>query len=277
MPNRSRISLFALALVSLALLPGATCSSRPDNKTREQAAIHYDLGVQAMQHCDSRAALTEFKQALELDPALAQAYNALGLVHHLSFAQLPEAEAAYKQALEKDPRFTEAYTNLGNVYLAQARYEEAIPMFEKALSDMLYKTPFIAENNLGWCYYKKGEVQLGVDHIRSALMANPKFCLGHRNLGIIYGELGQQEKAAEAFARYAKSCPAKAEAHQLYGMMLLKLGDREQAKKELTACAAKAREEEPAGPDARVGDCHQLQDLTVAESCQTYLEALKEQ
>jgi Tfp pilus assembly protein PilF len=280
MPTSIRIRLLLSTLV-LVLLGGATCHANKvrDEKAKEQAAIHYDLGVQAMQHCDSRGALTEFQQAIDMDASLAVAYNALGLVHHLSFAQLPEAIAAYQKALQLDPKFTEANTNLGNVYLAQARYEQAIPYFEKALADILYKTPYIAENNLGWCYYKKGEVQLGIDHIRGALVANPRFCLGHRNLGIIYTEMGQPEKALESYAKYAKNCPAKAEAHQLYGMALVKAGEREQAKKELAACAAKAREEEPTDnvkAEERAGDCHRLQDLNVAEACQQYLEALRE-
>jgi Tfp pilus assembly protein PilF len=265
-----------LLILALPLLSGATCNAKRDAKLLEQAAIHYDLGVQALQHCDSRGALTELQQAIEMDPHLAVAYNALGLVHHLSFAQLPEAIAAYRKAIELDPKLTEAYTNLGAVYLSQGRYEDAIPMFEKALSDILYKTPYIAENNLGWCYYKKGEVQLGIDHIRSALVANPRFCMGHRNLGIIYSEMGQPDKALENYARYAKNCPAKAEAHQLYGMALVKSGEREQAKKELAACASKAREEEKGDPEEKVGDCHKLQDLNVAEACQQYLEALRE-
>jgi tetratricopeptide (TPR) repeat protein len=140
--------------------------------------------------------------------------------------------------------------NLGNVYLDQGRYDEAIPLYEKALSDILYKTPYIAENNLGWCYYKKGEVQLAIDHIKSALVPNPKFCLGHRNLGIIYSETKQPERAEQSFCLYAKHCPDVPDARYRCGRALLSSGDTEGARRELAVCVDKGQDQ-PLGDDCR--------------------------
>ena len=36
-------------------------------------------------------------------------------------------------------------------------YDEAIKLYEQALNDMLYATPYIAQGNLGWALYKKGD------------------------------------------------------------------------------------------------------------------------
>jgi Tfp pilus assembly protein PilF len=237
-----RIGLW-LALVAAPALAGATCSPKPDKKAQDQAVIHYDLGVQAMQGGDSRQALSEYQKAVELDPSLDLAHNALGLVYHLSFGETDKAIAHYRRALELNPKFSEASTNLGNVYLSLSRYAEAAPLYEKALSDILYKTPYIAENNLGWCYYKRGDVQAGVDHIRSALIGNPKFCLGYRNLGIIYAETGKPDKAVDSYAKYVKSCPDLADAHHRYGTALLEAGDAAGARRELSACAEKGKDE----------------------------------
>jgi Tfp pilus assembly protein PilF len=235
-------STLALAL-ALPFACGATCSRRPDPRERDQAAIHYDLGVQAMQTRDARTALAEYQKAVELDPDLDLAHHALGLVYHLSFGRLDEAIAHYRKAIEINPKFSEAYTNLANVYLAQGRWGEATELYEKALSDILYKTPYIAENNLGWCKYKKGEVSAGVDHIRSALVVNPRFCLGYRNLGLIYAETGQPEKSVESFGRYAKYCPDSADAHHRLGTALLKISDEAGARRELKTCVEKGGEE----------------------------------
>ncbi len=59
------------------------------------------------------------------------------------------------------PTFSEARTNLANVYLDQGQYDEAIKLYEQVLNDMLYPTPFIAQGNLGWAYYKKGDTVTG--------------------------------------------------------------------------------------------------------------------
>ena len=246
-----------LALALLPLLAGATCKSTPakDPRASEQADIHYDLGVQAQTSGDVRTALTEYQKALEDNPDLAVAHNALGIVLHVSFRKLDEAIVHYRRAVELNPKFSDAWTNLANVYLDQARYDEAIPLYERALGDMLYKTPFIAENNLGWCYYKKGDTQVGIDHIRSALVVNPKFCLGHRNLGVIYSETGQPEKAAESFKSYVRHCADQPDAHHRFGVAVMKLGDQAGARKEFEICAEK-------GKDSQVGDeCQKLLDL----------------
>lgn len=277
LPNRSPLLLLASLLLAAPLLGGATCSSRPNPKAREQAAIHYDLGVQAMRTCDARGALSEYRKAIELDPELELAHHALGLLYHLSFADSATAVTHYQRAIALQPAFSEAYTNLANVYLDQGRHDEAIGLYEKALSDILYRTPFIAENNLGWCYYKKGEAQTGIAHIRSSLVANPQFCLGHRNLGLIFGEIGEPQKSADAFAQYVKHCPDLPDAHFRYGAALLKLQDVEGARREFQTCSV--RPEQPTAnqnSDEQKG-CRKAQEYSTVEECQKYLRLLEQQ
>ena len=240
MRHTSPRSIAAL-LVAAPLLSAATCSHKPDDRAEAEAQVHYEMGVQAMNSNDARTALLEEQKAVQLDPKLDRAHDALGLLYHVSYGDRAKAIEHYKRALELNPKFSEAYVNLGNVYQDEGRYDEAIPLYEKALSDILYKTPFIAENNLGWCYYKKGEVQAAVDHIRSALVPNPGFCLGHRNLGIIYSETHQPEKAVAAFSHYAKHCPEVADARYRFGRALLAQGDSEGARRELSACVERGR------------------------------------
>jgi len=271
--------LALLLLVPLLASALAGCAHAPDPKAKDQAAIHYDLGVQALSTCDSRAALTELKRAIELDPDFDRAHHALGLVYHLSFAQFEDAIRHYRRALELSPKFSDAYTNLANVYLDQGAWDEAMPLYEKALSDILYATPFIAENNLGWCYHKKGETKTGIDHIRSALITNPMFCLGHRNLGLIYAETGEPQKALESFAAYAKHCPESPDAHYQYGVALLKTGDNAGARRELTTCAeaTQARAKEPPRDADAPKTCQKMQEYAVSEECKKLLSLLNQQ
>ncbi|MGC4115334.1 MAG: tetratricopeptide repeat protein [Myxococcales bacterium] len=172
------------------------------------------------------------------------------MLYHVSYGEKDKAIEHYKKALVINPKFSEAMVNLGNVYLDQARYEEAIPLYEKALSDILYKTPYIAENNLGWCHFKMGNVQLAIDHIKSALVPNPKFCLGHRNLGTIYTETKQPEKAQQSFCLFAKHCPDVPDARYRCGRSLLAAGDTEGARRELGVCVEKGKEQ-AVGEDCR--------------------------
>jgi Tfp pilus assembly protein PilF len=272
----TRLGRLSIALSLLAVLAQAACAGpRITAKERDQAAIQYDLGVEALRACDARTALEHFQQAVKTDPELEVAHAALGLTYHMSFADPLKAIAHYQKALELRPKSPEVSCNFANVYLDLGRYDEAIALYEKALEDVLYKTPFIAENNLGWCLYKKGEVQKGIDHIRTAIAANPGFCLGYRNLGLIYGEMGEPEKSAENFVLYAKNCPSSPDAQFRLGMILLKKGDKAGAKEAFLNCASQAPASEEDKAAALSKGCRKAQDLALLDECRKYRDLLE--
>ncbi|MBI3185081.1 MAG: social motility TPR repeat lipoprotein Tgl [Myxococcales bacterium] len=229
------------------------CRHFPSEKDIQGAQIHYDLGVQAQQS-NPQAAYQEFERALELDPNFAEAHNATALLLHLSFGKHDEAEKHYQRALEIRRDFSEAKTNLGNLYLDMGRYDEAAKLYEAALNDMLYPTPFIAQGNLGWALYKKGEVDRAIDQIKSAVTINPKFCLGHRNLGLIWGDRGDQERACQSFGKYREACPEVADANYREGVCLARSGQLASARERFDACLSKAPN------DALKDDCRRLRE-----------------
>jgi len=227
------------ALLGAALL-GAACQHGPDEKAQRAAEIHNDLGVGALNQGDYQTAYAEFQQAVALDDRLAEAHNGLGLVLHLNYQKLGDAETHYQRALQIRPAFPEAHVNLGNLYLDEARYDAAIAQYELALNDMLYRTPHFAQSNMGWALYKKGETEKGLESVRAAVTSAPNFCQGWRTLGMIYEGIGQAEKSCDAFAQFAESCPAVPEAHQRLGLCRAKLGRTELARLSFAMCVEKA-------------------------------------
>lgn len=266
-----RGALAAVLALSAFLTTGCAGHRSITAKERDQAAIQYDLGVEAMRSCDSRTALSHFQKAVQTDPELEVAHAALALVYHTSFANPDKAIEHYKKALELRPKFSEARGNLATVYQDMGRYDEAIALNQEVLDDILYRTPFIAENNLGWCLYKTGQTQNGIAHIRAAIASNPKFCLGYRNMGIIYEEQGDAEASLANFSLYAKHCPTSADAQYRLGIALMKKGDKEGAAESFAKCAvpAEATESEKVRPLTR--GCRQIQDMALADECRKYL------
>lgn len=226
-------------LLALVLMGG--CKHIPDERERELADNSYQMGVYHQQQGHMQDALRELQKSLELNPDNPEALNAMGLVLHLSFNRPEEAVRHYKRALEVRPSFSEAKTNLANVYLSQSRYDEAIKLYEEALNDMLYPTPFIAQGNLGWALYKKGDQERGVRNIQAALTLNPNFCMGYKNLGIIYTETGDVSEACTQFAHYRESCPEVADAYLREGACQAKQGKNQEAKQSFITCEAKAK------------------------------------
>ena len=249
------MSRLALASRSLALLlVFAGCAHTPTDKERRSAEIHYDLALQAQQQGMMQDALRELKVSLENDPDYPEAHNAMGILLHLVFRRPTEAIGHYERALKVRPSFSEARTNLANVHLDQGRYDEAIKLYEQVLNDMLYPTPYIAQGNLGWALYKKGETNRAVESIKAAVTTNPSFCMGYRNLGIIFDETGKTDDACRQFSRYRESCPDMADAYMREGVCQARRGEVDAAKDAFTACEAKAKPAEQELKD----DCRRL-------------------
>jgi type IV pilus assembly protein PilF len=243
-----RTLLFAL------LLALAACRHVPTDKEKQVAEIHHDLGIQAQESGDVQGAYAEFSKAVELDPGFAEAHNALGLLLHMGFKKHDEAIEHYKRALKIRPGYSDVKTNLANLYLDLGRYDEAIALYDEALNDMTYGTPYIAQGNLGWAWYKKGNAEKAVQHIKSAVTINPKFCAGYRNLGMIYDAQGEVVQACRQFANYREQCPESADAHYREGRCLAKSGQTAAAKQSFNECVSKA--EAPSLKD----DCRALAD-----------------
>jgi Tfp pilus assembly protein PilF len=217
-----------------------SCVHVPTEKERQGAEAHYDLGIGAQQAGDVRGAMKEFEESLKLDDDFAEAHNAIAVLLHLSFDRKDEAEKHFKRALEIRPGFSEAKVNLGNLYLDQGRLDEAIALYEQALNDMLYPTPYIAETNLGWAYFKKGNSSQAIEHLRAAVTTNPQFCLGYKDLGMVQDAKGDLTAACAEFGRFVNACPKEAEAHQLLGSCQARQGRAAEARASFDACVENA-------------------------------------
>jgi type IV pilus assembly protein PilF len=235
-------------LLALLLLVAA-CG--PSTRDIEAAQIHYDLGVSAMeQQHDAPTALRELEIAIAKNPRLAEAQWAIGIVDHLMLHKPEEAVGHYLRALELNPKYSEAANNLGDAYIDLGRYTEAAAMFRRALSDELYRTPYLAEGNLGWALYKSGDTDGGIQHLKAALAANKGFCQGYRLLGMIYAESGKLDDAEQQFVTFHEKCPDFPEADYRLALVLLKEGKQDRARQELEACAdAKASKDTDLGTE----------------------------
>jgi Tfp pilus assembly protein PilF len=78
-------------------------------------------------------AAERFREAVALDPASAEAWNALGMTLG-GTGHLAEAEQAFRKAVERNDRNHRYAYNLGLALLRQGRAAEARPFFEKSLA-----------------------------------------------------------------------------------------------------------------------------------------------
>ncbi len=105
---------------------------------RSQAQLLVDQGKQFYRDDQDERALDAFKEAIKLDPELAEAHFRLGLTFD-ALGQEQEAEESYKKAIEKYKKHldkhdddAEAHYNLGQTYAGLSLYTEAVKEYRQA-------------------------------------------------------------------------------------------------------------------------------------------------
>lgn len=86
--------------------------------------------------------------------------------------RVSEAEAAWQEIAKTIPGDAEAYAHLGLLQAREEHYEEAIPLYRRALALKPKMTGL--RMNLGLAYFKDGDLQLAVTTFEPLLRATPK-------------------------------------------------------------------------------------------------------
>jgi tetratricopeptide (TPR) repeat protein len=95
------------------------------------AASHFQAAVEASRRNQAEIAITEFKQAIALEPNDPSSYVGLGQVYMQS-SRYGEAIPALKHALELKPDLLAAHRLLGYALLTQGYAAEAVPHLEQS-------------------------------------------------------------------------------------------------------------------------------------------------
>jgi type IV pilus biogenesis/stability protein PilW len=245
-------ALLAPLLVSALLSAG--CAHGPSAKDLETAEIHYNLGTDALRNGRPQEAMKEYDEALKLDDVFADAHMGRGLVLEFSFDKAAEAEKEYRRAIELRPTFAEAHNNLGQLLAKTGRLQEAVAEFDAALANMLYKEPYVARCNRGQTLYRLGKREEAMSDFRACLGNSPRYCQGHRQLGLIQLGEGRTKEALEQLGDYAKYCDRSADAFLQLGLAQLRAGNAQAAREAFSKC-------DSLGGDGDVGaECRRRQE-----------------
>lgn len=225
---------------------------------RDKGRISRQLGEGYLAEGNLSAALRELLKAKALydgDPFL---HYDLGLIYsgqeqfQLSIDHLQKA-----QSLKAD--YSEAQNALGTVYLRLEKWDQAIEMFERARSNLLYSTPHIVLNNLGDAYRGKKEYLRAIALYKKALEKEPQFPYAHRGIGLALAAMGEAADAETALKKAIEFSPRFASAHFDLGCLYVS----ESRKQEAVAAFKMVIELAPssAQADMAVAQIKKLEDL----------------
>jgi tetratricopeptide (TPR) repeat protein len=148
---------------------------------RKPAAIRFfEAAYKAQMEGDLDTADSLYEKSIALYPT-PEAYTFYGWCR--SFRRLwDEAIDWCKRAIEIDEGYGNPYNDIGAYLIQKGRLEDAVPWLEKALAAERYACPFFAHYNLGQIYEEFGDYQKAEDSYRRALEENPDYTLARVSL-----------------------------------------------------------------------------------------------
>lgn len=236
---RNRKVILILTFLSI-LLTG--CAENKVLVKKKSQALE-DLGNSLIQQGDLRGGLEKLLEASKLDPENANIHNELGLAYR-DLRAYEKSTAHFKRALVLQPEFPEAQNNLGTLYLLLGEWDLAIACFQRAVSDILYRTPHFSYNNIGLAYYNKGDYQRAIENYQKALRFFPSYSLCYENLARAYEATKSFQAAIESYNKSISYGPNYPSPHFYLARLYLRLDRNDEAARELKL----TMEIDPEGP-----------------------------
>ena len=148
----------------------------------DSAHLHDVLGVAFAGRGRFEDAITEFRQALQLDPNLPVTYRNLGAAL-ASHGEREEGIDNLRRAVELDPANAQTRYELASTLLDARKFNEAVDQFRVAIR--LMPSPAKAYNNLGIALASQGKFDEAIEQFQNALALDPNFPDARRNLAAV--------------------------------------------------------------------------------------------
>lgn len=135
--------------------------------------FHYGAAAERAGLYDKAAEL--FRQAIELDPSFAPAYNYLGYMWVDRDENLDEAGELIRRALHYDPENGAYLDSLGWYYFRKGEYEKALQELLRAIENMPDDDPefYVVYDHVADTYFELGKPTQAIDYWEKAIRMNP--------------------------------------------------------------------------------------------------------
>jgi tetratricopeptide (TPR) repeat protein len=133
------------------------------------------------------------RQALKLDPALAEAHTSLATVRFNYDWDWPGAAGEFQRSIELNPSYATAYQRYSLYLMAMGRTNESLTQMNRArdLDPLSISMNF----SLGWRQYMARRYDQAIEQLHNTLDLDPNFALPHLVLGQAYEQKGAYPQA----------------------------------------------------------------------------------
>lgn len=161
---------YQIILISVLVIGAcsATGKKNTDVDRAKLAQTQVQLGLGYMQKGQLDLAKPKLERALEIDPKLAGAHNAMAMYYERT-SQNDLANRYYKAATKLDPEDGFALNNYGVFLCKNGRFSDAEKYLLKAAKLPEYPTPEYAYENLGLCALGVQNLEKAEEYLRKAI------------------------------------------------------------------------------------------------------------
>lgn len=162
----------------------------------DSAHAHFSLGLlytpqaQTDRNEDERAAITEFREALRLQPSMDAARMALGQAL-MSSQQYADAVPVLIDYTNREPKDAQGFYALGQAYEAVRKSDLAIGAFQHAAS--LAPRDAAMRLHLGMLLSAKGQTAAAIEQLQVAERIDPSDLATHKELAALFQKAGDTE------------------------------------------------------------------------------------
>lgn len=178
------------------------------------------------------------RQALILDPRLAEAHAALGFISFYYEWNWAEGEKAFRRAIELDPNNGNYRQLLANLMVATGRFDEAIATDQEAIR----RDPgsIMVRTAAGYHHYLARRYEESAAILRRTIAMDTSFASAHMTLARALTALGRYEEAARELEQGVAG-GIGAQAHVLEAVLAVQLGDYDLARRKIEQARSATR------------------------------------
>ncbi|MBW2976154.1 tetratricopeptide repeat protein [Candidatus Woesearchaeota archaeon] len=179
-------------------------------------------------NADWKNDLTLWSRTVETNPGSSRAHDNLGFTYE-RMGDNEKALEEFKTAVGLQPNDYRALANLGVAYAKIEAYNESIAALEKSIGIKRYHKTY---DKLGLVYAEIGAEEKAIEQFKEATKIEPRYSKAHNDLATVYGRLGEFDLALQEFNEAIRIDKDYADAHYNLGILLEFLKQNDLAKKE---------------------------------------------
>jgi tetratricopeptide (TPR) repeat protein len=183
----------------------------------DSARTHQLMAEMLINRGNSRAAMIQYRKALEIDPKLRGVHYELGeaiLEDSRQEQSLQAAEKEFRAALAENPADGNAEYRLGTICSLRKDYRTAIDHYSRALQ--LQPGDAYAYQALGAAWLRMGEPEKALEPLLTATHLDPLYSTAHYQLGTVYRQLGREADSRRELAAFKKLEESRKQIDQVY-------------------------------------------------------------